>query len=146
MLLRRLKEQVDLVGTEKTEHVLFVKMKKAQAHAYNAYLESDDVKRVLNGETRCFTVLNRLRRMCAHPYFTEKEMSDELIAKAVAKSGMSGKMCAVMSLLGGWWKQKRKASELMYLLILGYWLDCYKQRRYCGNLALSSTVFPVLAK
>ena len=94
----------------KKEHVPFVKMKKAQAAAYNADLESDEVKQVLNGETRCFTVLGRLRRMCAHPYFTEKDITDELIARAVSKSGMSGKMCALMSLLGGWWKQKRKAS------------------------------------
>ena len=56
VMLRRLKSQVDLVVSEKQEHVLFIKMKKAQASVYTKYLESDAVKRVLNGDTRCFSV------------------------------------------------------------------------------------------
>jgi len=57
ILLRRLKSQVDLVTTEKQEHVLFIKMTKKQDKIYQKFLNSEAVKRVITGDAVCFTVL-----------------------------------------------------------------------------------------
>ena len=51
VMLRRLKSQVDLVVSEKQEHVLFINMTKRQSAVYNKYLKSDSVKRVLTGDS-----------------------------------------------------------------------------------------------
>ena len=63
VMLRRLKSQVDLVVSEKQEHVLFIKMTKRQANIYNKFLDSDAVKKVINGDSRCFSVLSQLRKV-----------------------------------------------------------------------------------
>ena len=56
-MLRRLKSQVDLVVSEKKENVLFIKMTSHQDKIYRKFLNGERVKRVANGETRCFGVL-----------------------------------------------------------------------------------------
>ena len=58
-------------------------------------------------------LLKHLRYLCNHPFFDndkEEGITDETIGQAVKKSHLSGKMCALASLLGAWRKQNRKES------------------------------------
>lgn len=63
---------------EKQEHVLFIKMTKKQDKIYQKFLNSEAVKRVITGDAVCFTVLQRLRAICNHPFFDKGETSDPI--------------------------------------------------------------------
>ena len=68
-LLRRQKK--DIVELQrlpgKTEHILFCRLSDRQRRLYEAYLESDEVKRVLQGSAQSFKAITVLRKICNHP-------------------------------------------------------------------------------
>jgi DNA excision repair protein ERCC-6 len=68
-LLRRLKKDVEEVSRMpgKTEHVLFYRLSKRQREMYEAYLQSDDVTRVLRGNAQIFAAVTMLRKIANHP-------------------------------------------------------------------------------
>jgi DNA excision repair protein ERCC-6 len=68
-LLRRLKKDVKEVSRMpgKTEHVLFCRLSQRQRQMYEAYLQSDDVARVLKGNAQIFAAVTMLRKITNHP-------------------------------------------------------------------------------
>lgn len=111
ILLRRLKSEVQLITTEKKEHVLFIKMTSEQEATYQKYLNSNYVQRIFVGGMGCFGALQKLRQIVSHPFFVgdkEGKISDSDIALAIKKVTLSGKMLALASLLGAWRRQNRK--------------------------------------
>ncbi len=51
----------------KTEHILFCRLSERQRTLYEAYLDSDEMKRVLEGSLQCFKAITVLRKICNHP-------------------------------------------------------------------------------
>jgi DNA excision repair protein ERCC-6 len=68
-LLRRLKKDVKEVSRMpgKTEHVLFCHLSQRQRAMYEAYLQSDDVSRVLRGNHMLLAAVTVLRKIANHP-------------------------------------------------------------------------------
>jgi DNA excision repair protein ERCC-6 len=68
-LLRRLKKDVKEVSRMpgKTEHVLFCRLSQRQRAMYEAYLQSDDVARVLRGNHMLLAAVTVLRKIANHP-------------------------------------------------------------------------------
>jgi DNA excision repair protein ERCC-6 len=68
-LLRRQKREVDEVNRMpgKTEHVLFCRLTPRQRVMYEAFLQSDEVSRVLRGSGQMFAAVTMLRKICNHP-------------------------------------------------------------------------------
>lgn len=68
-LLRRLKKDVKEVQRMpgKTEHVLFCRLSQRQRAMYEAYLQSDDVSRVLRGNNMLLAAVTMLRKIANHP-------------------------------------------------------------------------------
>jgi DNA excision repair protein ERCC-6 len=68
-LLRRLKKDVKEVSRMpgKTEHVLFCRLSQRQRAMYEAYLQSDDVSRVLRGNHMLLAAVTVLRKIANHP-------------------------------------------------------------------------------
>lgn len=111
LLLRRLKSDIQEVFVEKSDNVLFIKMTEEQDEVYRRYLRTERVKDALLGGAHCFGILQKLRQLVSHPFFLGDEtgkVTDNQIYRAIRKPTQSGKMQALMSLLGGWRKQKRK--------------------------------------
>jgi len=68
-LLRRRKREVKEVARlpSKTEHVLFCRLSERQRTMYSAYLQSDDVMRVVRGSGQLLAAVTMLRKICNHP-------------------------------------------------------------------------------
>ena len=68
-LLRRRKKDVKEVSRMpgKTEHVLFCRLSERQRNMYEAFLQSDEVNRVLRGTSQLFAAVTMLRKICNHP-------------------------------------------------------------------------------
>lgn len=68
-MLRRLKKDVKEVSRMpgKTEHVLFCRLSTTQRSMYEAYLQSDDVARVMRGSANLLAAVTMLRKIANHP-------------------------------------------------------------------------------
>ena len=67
-LLRRTKADVSLNLPTKSEQVLFCQLTDAQRDAYEHFLRSDLVRRVLAGRANAFAALTSLLKICNHPH------------------------------------------------------------------------------
>jgi DNA excision repair protein ERCC-6 len=130
-LLRRLKRDVKEVSRMpgKTEHVLFCRLSKRQREMYEAYLQSDDVRRVLRGSTQMLAAVTMLRKITNHPDLVcdpsessfqsfvqsrgmksdslgaESDDSDEEIADEESLVERCGKLEVLSKILPHWHKQ-----------------------------------------
>jgi len=112
-LLRRMKADVKnhINLPEKNEQVLFCRLTDEQRYCYRGYLDSKDVKSILDGRLKIFVGLNLLRKICNHPdLFTggPKQFEDEEPVTEDDKFGnykKSGKMVVIHALLKLWKKQ-----------------------------------------
>lgn len=51
----------------KNEQVLFCRLTEEQRQYYKAYIDSGEVERILQGQTKIFLGLINLRKICNHP-------------------------------------------------------------------------------
>lgn len=68
-LLRRQKKDIKEVAMmpSKTEHVLFCRLSHTQRSLYEAYLQSDDVVKVMRGSANLLGAITMMRKICNHP-------------------------------------------------------------------------------
>ena len=67
-LLRRTKADVQLCLPDKSEQVLFCQLTDAQREAYENFLQTDLVSRVLCGRANAFSALTTILKVCNHPH------------------------------------------------------------------------------
>ena len=136
-LLRRLKSDVkshiNLPG--KNEQVLFCRLTEEQRQMYKDYLESGEVKGILDGRLQVFIGLIALRKICNHPDLHDggpKHFGSEVPEEPQEEFGYwkrSGKMIVVESLLKLWKKQGHKVllftQSVQMLKVLEHFLQDY---------------------
>ena len=108
-LLRRLKSDVKshINLPAKNEQVLFCRLTEEQRSLYRSYIESGEVKNILDGRLKVFTGLTNLRKICNHPDLHDGGPKDDPEAE-YGYWKRSGKMIVVESLLKLWKKQGHK--------------------------------------
>lgn len=98
-----MKTEVNLVSSEKKEHVLFVKMTEKQDKVYQKFINSREVQEIFLNGHRCFGALAKMRQIVSHPYFIgneEGKVTQIEIDRAIKRATHSGKIVALASLLG----------------------------------------------
>ncbi|KAN0086919.1 SNF2 family N-terminal domain containing protein [Elaphomyces granulatus] len=139
-LLQRFKVDVAADLPKKSEQVLFCKLTKVQRAAYEAFLDSGEMKSIFNGRRQVLFGVDILRKICNHPDLQHRK---ELASKSgyhYGNASKSGKMQVVKSLLELWRDTGHKtllfAQHRMMLDILEHFiksLSGFKYRRMDGN-------------
>ena len=70
-LLRRLKIDVNRQLPLKTERLIFCRLEPLQREAYQSFLQSPEVRRVLMGESSAFRALTIVRKIANHPWLLD---------------------------------------------------------------------------
>ena len=107
-LLQRFKADVASDLPKKSEQVLFCKLTKFQRETYENFLESDDLKAIMNGKRQVLYGVDILRKICNHPDLQDHK---HLATKPDYNYGSgvkSGKMQVVKALLELWKEQGHK--------------------------------------
>ncbi|KAF7540748.1 hypothetical protein G7054_g1137 [Neopestalotiopsis clavispora] len=106
-LIQRQKVNVAKDLPEKKEQVLFCKLTKQQRDAYQLFLQSDEMKSILNRTRQSLFGIDILRKICNHP-----DLIDPLLRKRVSydwgNPKKSGKMQIVKGVLPIWKKEGYK--------------------------------------
>lgn len=100
-LLRRMKSDVATDLPNKTEKVLFCKLTKPQEIAYTHFLESDEMKSILDGKRQVLYGVDILRKICNHPDLVSREINQATLVD-YGNPERSGKMQVVQGLLQLW--------------------------------------------
>lgn len=138
-LLRRLKSDVKahINLPSKNEQVLFCRLTDEQRQLYRSYIESGEVKNILDGRLQVFLGLITLRKLCNHPdlfdggpkHFGTNDLEELEPPEKFGYWKRSGKMIVVESLLKLWKKQGHKVllftQSRKMLTILEYFLRDY---------------------
>jgi DNA excision repair protein ERCC-6 len=101
-LLQRFKVDVAADLPKKTERVLFCKLTKLQRDAYQWFLESEDMKSILNGKRQALYGVDILRKLCNHPDLVEHRTLSKKAGYNYGDGKKSGKMQVVKALLEIW--------------------------------------------
>lgn len=104
-LLRRMKADVAADLPKKTEKVLFCKLTTIQREKYIKFLNSEDLKSIIDGKRNSLYGIDILRKICNHPDLVERT---KLLEKPGYKYGApekSGKMQVVKALVELWKSQ-----------------------------------------
>lgn len=114
-LLRRMKSDVKqhINLPEKNEQVLFCKMTDQQREIYRSYLDSGEIKSILDGRMQIFVGLINLRKICNHPdlydggprHFGPNQIKTGEDDEEFGYWKRSGKMIVIEALLKLWKKQ-----------------------------------------
>ena len=107
-LLQRFKADVASDLPKKSEQVLFCKLTKFQRDAYEAFLDSDELKAIMNGKRQILYGVDILRKICNHPDLQEHRSLSVKIGYDYGNGAKSGKMQVVKALLGLWKIQGHK--------------------------------------
>lgn len=110
-LLRRVKTDVAKDLPKKTEMVLFCKLTPEQRRLYKKFIDSADLKRILEGKRNALFGIDMLRKICNHPNLVDLNLKDKKITKLPSieeLSSKSGKIQVVMALLELWKREDRK--------------------------------------
>ena len=107
-LLQRFKADVASDLPKKSEQVLFCKLTKFQRDAYEAFLNSDELKAIMNGKRQILYGVDILRKICNHPDLQEHRRLSIKIGYDYGNGAKSGKMQVVKALLGLWKVQGHK--------------------------------------
>ena len=107
-LLQRFKADVASDLPKKSEQVLFCKLTKFQRDAYEAFLNSDELKAIMNGKRQILYGVDILRKICNHPDLQEHRSLSIKIGYDYGNGAKSGKMQVVKALLGLWKVQGHK--------------------------------------
>lgn len=151
-LLRRMKADVKnhINLPEKNEQVLFCRLTDEQRDCYRGYLDSKEIKGILEGRMKIFVGLNLLRKICNHPdLFTggPKGFDEDEPIQEEDKFGFykkSGKMVVIHALLKLWKKQGHRVllftqSRQMMAILEAYVIDQgYSYLKMDGTTAIGS--------
>ncbi|KAL6706626.1 DNA repair protein rhp26 [Coniothyrium glycines] len=107
-LLQRFKADVATDLPQKKEQVLFCKLTKQQRQAYEAFLNSDDMRSISNGKRQMLYGVDLLRKICNHPDLTEHKTLSKQPGYDYGAPNKSGKMQVVKELLSLWKKGGHK--------------------------------------
>ena len=133
-LLQRLKADVASDLPRKSEQVLFCKLAKSQRLAYKDYLESDDVRAILDGAKKSFAGIETLRKICNHPDLVDRQILMKKEGYEYGSPTKSGKMQVVKALLQLWKKGGHKtllfAQQKIVLNILETFIKSFEDFKY----------------
>ncbi|KAJ1556015.1 hypothetical protein HK405_008892, partial [Cladochytrium tenue] len=104
-LLRRLKKDVASDLPQKTELVLFCKLVPQQVAAYRQFLDSSDVRAVLDGRKNVLAAIDAVRKICNHPDLLNSTEAEKKTLEEYGSCKRSGKMLVVRELLKTWSNQ-----------------------------------------
>ena len=107
-LLQRFKADVAPDLPRKSEQVLFCKLTRLQRDAYEAFLESDELKAIMNGKRQVLYGVDILRKICNHPDLQEHKLLSTKLGYDYGNGAKSGKMLVVKALLELWKIQGHK--------------------------------------
>ena len=107
-LLQRFKADVASDLPKKSEQVLFCKLTKIQRDAYESFLNSDELKAIMNGKRQILFGVDILRKICNHPDLVEHRTLSVKSGYNYGSGAKSGKMQVVKALLELWRSQGHK--------------------------------------
>lgn len=107
-LLQRFKADVASDLPKKSEQVLFCKLTKTQRDAYESFLNSDELKAIMNGKRQILFGVDILRKICNHPDLVEHRTLSVKAGYNYGSGAKSGKMQVVKALLELWRSQGHK--------------------------------------
>ena len=142
-LLRRTKADVQLGLPEKSEQVLFCQLTDDQREAYEKYLQSDIVARVLSGRANAFVALTSVLKVCNHPHLLTWEAEDQPDGTHFGDWRMSGKMRVLRQVLRLWHGRGDRAlvfcqTRQMLNIVQAFVSQLYVFRRLDGTTPVSS--------
>ena len=105
-LLRRRKSDVNVALPPKHEHVLFAPLVPEQLEAYRAYVESEEVRDILDGKFQVLAGITRLRKICNHVDLLQNDFAGLPDFGAPARSG---KLQVLSKILPEWARQGHRA-------------------------------------
>lgn len=108
-LLQRLKVDVASDLPRKSEQVLFCKLTPLQRLDYREYLDSEDVRSIMDGNLKAFSGIEKLRKICNHPDLLNRDVLKKQKGYSYGDPSKSGKMQVVKALLDLWKKNGHKA-------------------------------------
>ena len=139
-LLQRFKVDVASDLPRKSEKVLFCKLTKLQRDAYESFLNSGDLKAIMNGKRQVLYGVDILRKICNHPDLENHKILSVRPGYNYGSAAKSGKMQVVKELLQLSKQQGHKmllfAQHRIMLDILESFvksLGGFKYRRMDGN-------------
>ncbi|KAK4022360.1 hypothetical protein OUZ56_007831 [Daphnia magna] len=116
-LLRRMKADVKdhLQLPDKNEQVLFCRLTQEQRQLYQNYLDSGEIKSIIDGRLQIFVGLTNLRKICNHPDLFDggppgctKKNDESDPKKQFGCVERSGKLLVIESLLKIWKEQDHR--------------------------------------
>lgn len=138
--------------------ILFCRLTDEQRDTYKSYLDSGEIKGIMDGRIQVFVGLINLRKICNHPDLfdggprpTGDEDYDRDESRSYGYWKRSGKMIVVHSLLKLWKRQGHRVllftqSKQMLLMLERYVLDeGYDYLKMDGGTAIASRQ-PLIAK
>ncbi|KAK5133404.1 hypothetical protein LTR08_007743 [Meristemomyces frigidus] len=142
-LLQRFKVDVAADLPKKSERVLFCKLTKLQRDAYEWFLNSEDMKSILNGKRQALYGVDILRKISNHPDLVEHRTLSKKAGYNYGAGSKSGKMQVVKALLEIWkrnghktllFAQHRIMLDIMEKFVQG--MDGFNYRRMDGNTSI----------
>lgn len=107
-LLQRFKVDVASDLPAKSEKVLFCKLTKLQREIYEGFLDSDELKAIMDGKRQVLYGIDILRKICNHPDLQDHKTLSKKVGYHYGSGAKSGKMQVVKELLQLWKKQGHK--------------------------------------
>lgn len=98
-LLQRFKVDVASDLPSKSEKVLFCKLTKLQREIYEKFLESDELKAIMDGKRQVLYGIDILRKICNHPDLQDHKTLSIKSGYDYGNAAKSGKMQVVKELL-----------------------------------------------
>ncbi|KAF2843353.1 hypothetical protein M501DRAFT_1005942 [Patellaria atrata CBS 101060] len=108
-LLQRYKVDVATDLPQKRERVLFCKLTKIQRQSYEIFLNSEEMKSIMNGRRQPLYGVDILRKICNHPDLVDHKNLSKKSDYDYGRISKSGKMHVVKALLETWKKGGYKA-------------------------------------
>jgi DNA excision repair protein ERCC-6 len=106
-ILRRIKEDVKVQLTNKTEQILFCRLTAQQRRIYRAYLDSSDVRMALQKRSSALKAIDSLRKICNHPDLIDFKILDR--RPDFGDLARSGKLQVLEKVLQMWQTQNHRA-------------------------------------
>jgi len=107
-LLQRFKADVASDLPKKSEQVLFCKLTRFQRESYENFLDSDELKAIMNGKRQILFGVDILRKICNHPDLVDRKTLSNKAGYNYGSGTKSGKMQVVKALLELWKEQGHK--------------------------------------
>lgn len=142
-LLQRFKIDVAADLPKKSERVLFCKLTKLQLDNYQSFLNSEEMRSILDGKRQALYGVDILRKICNHPDLVEHKSLSKKGGYAYGSGAKSGKMQVVKALLEIWkrnghktllFAQHRIMLDILQEFVAG--MEGFQYRRMDGNTSI----------